>query len=498
MNLIPKKQIFDTGNYFCTWGTQGEWYPSDAPQDGCVRQRDGINQRYLFAPDGALHTFPQELRGDLLVVLDDGWDVPYGTHNPRDGHIFGSVCPDAARFSLFGDTPGQRLFGIGKTVRECGFAGFGLWISPQFPRKGNTFMPIDRFRAHFEQAAQRCNAADVRYFKIDWGWDSHEFLYRAVLGEAVRKYAPRVLLEQTSVVDPLAVLPGEKNEPAYQKRLNTIYDLLPVSDYFRTYDVMEPLAYVSTLMRLRVLFERPGGYAPSSFRHIPNVEHLAPIAAVLGCSMGLMHHPLKTPQRAAEIARALHFQRLAPPFGLDRCQNLCSEETQSDAWFFPQDATEWPYYGQTTRQQTAPICFARNTALPVCRADAEGGLLPYAAAALHPDTGVFSVGTFPRTVGGKEQQPVRAQISVCGAHADRPCGIFGFYRSLRIAFDRSIEGRRVFAQDLASDSAREITHAVTISGDTLFLDGALLEKIGTAENKEEDRSAPALILVLAD
>ena len=37
-----------------------------------------------------------------------------------------------------------------------------------------------------------------------------------------------------------------------------------------------------------------------------------------------------------------------------------------------------------------------------------------------------------------------------------------------------------------------------ISGDTLFLDGALLEKIGTAENKEEDRSAPALILVLAD
>ena len=242
MNLIPEKQIFDTGNYFCTWGTQGEWYPSDAPQDGCVRQRDGIDQRYLFAPDGALYTFPQELRGDLLVVLDDGWDVPYGTHNPRDGHIFGSVCPDAARFSQLGDTPGQRLFGIGKAVRECGFAGFGLWISPQFPRKGNTFMPIDRFRAHFERAAQRCNAADVRYFKIDWGWDSHEFLYRAVLGEAVRKYAPRDLLEQTSVVDPLAVLPGEKNEPAYQKRLNTIYDLLPVSDYFRTYDVMEPLA----------------------------------------------------------------------------------------------------------------------------------------------------------------------------------------------------------------------------------------------------------------
>lgn len=497
MNLIPNRQIYDTGNYFCTWGTQGEWYPPDPslPTDGCVRQRNGIDQRYLFAEDGVLKTFPEEIRQDLLVLLDDGWDVPYGTHNPRQMHLFGSICPDPQRFSNFGDTPQQRLFGLSRSVRESGFAGLGLWIATQYPRSSNTCMPVEVFRRHFEQAAQRCAEADVRYWKVDWGWDSHEYMYRQIISQAARQYAPRVLVEQTSVIDPLAVQPQDKQTPQYQKRLNTIYDLLPISDYFRTYDVMEPFDYVSTLMRLAVLFAKPSPYETSGYRCIPNVEHVAPIGAVLGCSYGLMHHPMKTSQRLCEMIRALHWQRFAPPFGLHRCINICSAETLTDTWLFREDPHIWPYYGGSIKEQTAPARFSRGAPLPQVHTE-NTGIAPFVAVSKHPDTGAYAVGTFPRTLQDKHQVFLPAQVQVFAVDAYAPVGIFGIFDKLTLVFDREVAEKRILVQDLADWQAHDVTEQVSIQGNKLSLPGTLLTALGSTANGPQDLSAPGMVLRL--
>ena len=105
MNLIPDKPRI-TGNYFCTWDAQCDhmytW--KDRPADRGAR--DAMNEDFLFGENGLLNSF-DGVRADLTVVLDDGWDVPYGA---KDSRIFGSLEADPERFpTLAGLAPAQRL-----------------------------------------------------------------------------------------------------------------------------------------------------------------------------------------------------------------------------------------------------------------------------------------------------------------------------------------------------------------------------------------------------
>ena len=97
MNLIPASPR-TTGNYFCTWDSQcDEMYMRD-PSASYVPSRDAMCEDFLFGRDGLLRSF-DGARGDLIVVLDDGWDVPYGARDRRldDGGDFHSGLAPAGR-----------------------------------------------------------------------------------------------------------------------------------------------------------------------------------------------------------------------------------------------------------------------------------------------------------------------------------------------------------------------------------------------------------------
>lgn len=51
-------------------------------------------RRFFLARMAYSHAF-DAARGDLIALLDDGWDVPYGA---ADGRLFGSLEVDAGRF----------------------------------------------------------------------------------------------------------------------------------------------------------------------------------------------------------------------------------------------------------------------------------------------------------------------------------------------------------------------------------------------------------------
>ena len=93
MNLIPEK-AGKTPNYWCTWHTQNfsgitEPLESMSPalfegDQGAKSARSRLNQEALFGECGWADFFP-EIRRDLYLMLDDGWDVPYGVHPDEIG-----------------------------------------------------------------------------------------------------------------------------------------------------------------------------------------------------------------------------------------------------------------------------------------------------------------------------------------------------------------------------------------------------------------------------
>ena len=96
--------------YWCTWATQdktlknhlmtGELnFPGD---QGVPGVRDNINDEVIFGRKGWLKLFP-ETRGDIMFLVDDGWDVPYGAKGGQKGiHSFGSLVAERDRFPSLG------------------------------------------------------------------------------------------------------------------------------------------------------------------------------------------------------------------------------------------------------------------------------------------------------------------------------------------------------------------------------------------------------------
>ncbi len=104
MNLIPDKSPAN-GSYWCTWDTQWNVLKERLPAGSPIPTRDAMNEEFLFSPEGVLNSF-EGMRGDLIVVLDDGWDVPYGA---ADSRLFGSLAADPERFPSLHGTPAERL-----------------------------------------------------------------------------------------------------------------------------------------------------------------------------------------------------------------------------------------------------------------------------------------------------------------------------------------------------------------------------------------------------
>jgi len=105
--------------YWCTWDTQARTLRNHVVTgelnlpggQGVPGVRDTMNEDMLFDTKGWTKLFPS-FRGDLMFMIDDGWDVPYGVKGGQTGiHSFESLIPDRERFpSLRDGTGGDRIF----------------------------------------------------------------------------------------------------------------------------------------------------------------------------------------------------------------------------------------------------------------------------------------------------------------------------------------------------------------------------------------------------
>ena len=123
--------------------------------------------------------------------------------------------------------------------------------------------------------------------------------------------------------------------------------------------------------------------------------------------------------------------------------------------------------------------------------------MPYVLASRYPN-GAVCVATVERLLLEEHTWTTpRAEITLQIGNARGPVGVFGYYHSLKLCYDKPLpEDARIWAQDLIGKQPVDITSEVEISGTTLTLSGSLLERIGTQASTPGDESAPGLVLVV--
>ena len=135
--------------------------------------------------------------------------------------------------------------------------------------------------------------------------------------------------------------------------------------------------------------------------------------------------------------------------------------------------------------------------MPLPEVSVEGGEMPYVLASRYPN-GAVCVATVERLLLEEHTWTTpRAEITLQIGNARGPVGVFGYYHSLKLCYDKPLpEDARIWAQDLIGKQPVDITSEVEISGTTLTLSGSLLERIGTQASTPGDESAPGLVLVV--
>lgn len=496
MNLIPTASPV-TGNYWCTWRTQSTALATEALRRKGFNLRTRIDEAFLFGEIGTLTKYFKPVRGDLIVVLDDGWDVPIDPPNRRGTGIFGSLEVNTTRFPSLTGTPVERLTLLSKKVRELGYRGLGLWIACQMPYDDDDPREVDMEaeRLHWIERAKWCHEAGVVYWKVDWGRSCRSVEYRRMMTEVVRRYAPDLMIEH-------ALTQGAWDKPfaerlADEERTSLLGDILCCSDFLRAYDVVPEFRYTTMFSRTAEILMRYRG-VDTGCRGIINIEDPVQIGAALGCSLGVMRHEIEeqreikqtlvTPIRDAE--RALRWQRIAPPFGVQESSFAVSDVMVCDHWDYPDTGVrQWPYLGGKSIDQDCPAAISRGMELPQVETD---GVLPLVGCSKHPND-ALAVGSFPRTLDGTLNRHYPAHVTLRGAAPDAPMGIFGFYRSLTVCFDAPPRGR-LMAQDAAADVAVDITDRVAIDGCRLIIPGEVITDIGLTAAKDREHETPGLVL----
>ncbi len=494
MHLIPNESK-QTGTYFCTWDSQcDEMYARD-PHADYIPSRDAMNEEFLFGENGLLNCF-EGSRGDLIALLDDGWDVPYGA---RDSRLFGSLEADLERFpSLRSLHPAQRLKALAERVRSLGYQGLGLWVPTQTPSLVNgrevTLSPQEE-RLYWEERAKWCNEAGVIYWKADWGAHQGDADYCRMMTACVRKFAPNLKIEHGLVRRPLFETP-EKGHKVSDETKNYLQKVLPACDFLRTYDVVHELKYASTVDRVSICLDAARKIeGPCA---VLNIEDTALIGAALGCAIGVMRHDFEKvrkylplpPRPVSESVCALRWQRIAPPFAANQGELHIANERLKDVWTCPERAGNfWPNVAPGDYYVTAPAAISRNMPLPRVTANGEK---PYVVCSIHPENGALCAAVTPRTFAGKIDDTPLADICLQGQSPLVPIGLFGRFSTLCIDFDAPTEGRRVFAQSLLSDSAEDVTDRVALSGRRLTVPGDLMLHVGTP--KDPKAEIPAIVL----
>lgn len=483
LNLL-KDEYTPNGNYLCTWTMQEKAAEILGLEgESCSELRDALDEKTLFENDRFYHIIPYKYRSSLIFLLDDGWDVQYGTKNScaEDKIAFGSLIPDKEKFKSFGSDGEERLKNLCRKVGELGYAGLGLWISPQMTGERDA-EDLETAREYWTEKAKMCHRAGVRYWKVDWGKCSRIKEYREMMTKCVKENAPGLLIEHA-----FELLPYE-DEKEYKEKAKTIRKILKYSDYFRTYDVEEPFKNSETIFRVNEILK---GFDPKTIDDCVggylNVESQVEIAQVLGFNVGIMEY-------SREVLIYLRWQSLYPAYSLKEGNYLSSDECVEDVYMFEKDPSWWLKCKGKTHKHSIPCAISRGCRLPNVRTD---GIKPIVIAGKNPETGVYAVGTLGRVIDPNRDVKTLADVEMFVDEKQMNIGVFGFYKSLKLTLPDTMQWdrRTVWIQSITQDNAVNISDKVSVKKNEMLFDGNMLRNIWN-ENIEDLNTNPSFVIYI--
>ncbi len=526
MKIIPDLGSFN-GNYWCSWRCQRFSRPILAQNFDEDMSRymtiDALSDEWLFKKPGMISNYLEDVRGDLQILLDDGWDLPYiNANGDEDYWSFGSIELNPKRFPYNAATKPEALYILNKKITDLGYRGTGLWVPMECgekEKKDNCYsMSLNEFKEYWTEKAKWLDYAGITYIKADWGNHQNSILYRKLLTEIIHDNSPKTEVEHVSCDGFIA---NDFREALKDDERNEyIRDLIRYSDYYRCYDVFNMFNTATTMNRLALAMLAADNACEAGRKTIINVSEEPYLAAAAGCTMAIMSHPLLRgvtlqlyPERFDngmssgeyersdyhvfdDTRRALKWQRIAPPFGVGATKFIISDSVLNDSWFFEKEPYPWrkdEYKVKGTKLiQNGPSIIARNTELPAVYAEDE---VPFVVVSKNPYTDVFTIATLNRTINHKlNNYTPKADIIVKNIDSGNPIGIFGEYKSLTLIFNNDISRRRIFGQDILSPEAEDITDSIKISGNRLVIGGEFIEKFGRKCNVANDYSDPGIAI----
>lgn len=500
MNFIPSQNEKSLA-YWCSWHTQNivalmdnesKFPPEIAAAmkvggNGAQGARMMLNEEIIFGEGGFAHQYEQ-VRNDLYLMLDDGWDVDYGINPDAHKDCFGSLEMSEQRFpSTKGKSPAERLKMINEKAKVLGWKGIGIWVAAQ--RSGEDYhVPFsEKDIPYWKERILWSREAGVTYWKVDWGTQDWNQTFRRTLTELGHELYPELIIEHAVCMGPLNA--PYHDDPALQGRyigekavVSAAFETASYADVIRSYDVLNALAISTTLDRVATLLSRAKGYV--------NGEDECYINAALGCSIGIMRSPCckdvvlddgdTRGRRLDEVTASLRWQRIAPPFIGTSIE--CSEEILFDGRFFGEGSTWCGWVFGKEASQGAPAVIARN--LSADSIHVNGEIKPYVAASLNPN-GAYSVTIQPRLLDGVSRYP-DATVTCDIPAGVNTVGVLGVGCDLHL--NLPCAPSKVYIQSLLADEAFELTEGIEGSTVTITADFAKKTFGGS------DLSAPGLML----
>lgn len=486
-SLIPDRPGL-APNYWCTWGAQNYVYGDHTSHldekvlegpDGAALARNAMRGELVFGNAGWSSFFPR-VHGDLYLLLDDGWATG-GT---------ATFLLDTQKFPSLTGSPEARLARLNDAARQKGWRGAALWC------RNTPGGDQD------QSLVARSKAADIRYWKIDGGDLSFHV-------DRVRdELRANLTVEHVHGEPPLNGDWRKDGRFEAQSWDSPRVQILRKTDVYRTYDTNCILSIPTTLDRVAQLLHAVQQHP--EVRGLLNVEDEVYIAAVLGCTMGVLRYPLtglrpdgdvdlffngprQTKKRMDEVVRALRWQRVAAPYPAGMGSFNMDEEILTDDWLYEPGQT---WYSESVGQlarQGAPARLSRNLPLPEVGA---AGEKPFVFAGRFPN-GAVALGMQERTHAHGGWTAPRAEVKIDVADARGPFGLFGYFEAVTLSFKESPAGKRVMAEDLAGGTAVDVTSSVQVLGRDLRIPGSLIDHVGRSRATPGDVSDPGMILQVA-
>jgi hypothetical protein len=479
---------------------------------------DNLNETLVFKDPGWLTHYFDKVRKDLFVVYDGGWDVPIGHDFTGDGRWrLGSFEVAVDKFPSCAGTPAERLSKLNRMTQEAGWRGAGVWVAAQDYEddKDGHLLSHARMVKDFTDHARWSREAGVEYWKCDYGARGNDPNFRREVTEICRKEAPRVIVEHARTSGPVNDEPCPWDQVPRVvhhsgrfatwddgKVLAEALELLTFSSVLRTYDVIQQFRVVSTLDRVAQLVANKPAQAAGE-GGILLCEDQVYLGAGLGCAMGIMRTALSRPRpryedpddvthRIDEVVRAVRWQRLASAVPAWQTEAHLDSRVLMDDWYFQKGESNVKWLTGLDVRQGAPARVSRGMPLPTVSAAGEP---PYVVASRHPQ-GAIAVATLPRVspAQGFYLPPVDVVIDI--GEGNVPVGVFGRYRSLTLTLTHDLGSRRVWAQDLAANTAVDVSSRVEKQGKSLILSGKLIDQAGRTAASVGDISNPGLVLRL--